>query len=228
MPKQITKTVWNYAELLANAMAEPRNKRAAKAAERARQWLEAGATDPDWWSNVYAKWDLLLESVGFDAPVINFCGFWSQGDGASFTCKSVDVATLMVFLSSKTKPNGKADTESKTDDLWGHLRHRFPTLGSNSYAEKLKSKDAVMSVQRISHHYVHAKTCRTVLEEHEPHDERLWAEFLIDAEYFRTLLCAAIYADLNEEHTYLTSEASLIETSEANGYFFDEFGHRDG
>lgn len=44
----------------------------------------------EWWDHVYDEWKAELEDMGFDDVDINFTGFYSQGDGASFTAKSFD------------------------------------------------------------------------------------------------------------------------------------------
>lgn len=45
----------------------------------------------DWWHNITENWTEKLEALGFMAPDIQFSGFYSQGDGASFTCKEMDI-----------------------------------------------------------------------------------------------------------------------------------------
>ena len=41
-----------------------------------------------------------LEAAGFNEPKVYYSGFWSQGDGACFTCKSIDFDK---FLNGKYK-----------------------------------------------------------------------------------------------------------------------------
>lgn len=64
-----------------------------KAQAKAREWwvnseLEGG--DTFYAEPVMAEWRWLLRNKGFDGVEIAFSGFWSQGDGASFTAKSID------------------------------------------------------------------------------------------------------------------------------------------
>lgn len=60
-----------------------------KVIDEHRDWnVEAGY---DWWENVYEDWTRRLEELGFNDVEISFSGFSSQGDGASFTAKSIDV-----------------------------------------------------------------------------------------------------------------------------------------
>ena len=59
-----------------------------KVLEEYRDWT----TDHDWWDYIYENWIEKLGGLGFNDVEISFSGFWSQGDGASFTAKSIDVA----------------------------------------------------------------------------------------------------------------------------------------
>lgn len=49
----------------------------------------------DWYHSIIENWTERLENEGFKAPDIQFSGFYSQGDGASFTCKELDVDKLI-------------------------------------------------------------------------------------------------------------------------------------
>ena len=73
MPEQITITVYKYDELQGDAK------------DNARAKLTEWATDHEWWDGVY---DIAKEDGakrGFEIDDIRFSGFWSQGDGASWT-----------------------------------------------------------------------------------------------------------------------------------------------
>lgn len=50
----------------------------------------------DWYHSIIDDWTEKLEKLGFNAPDIQFSGFNSQGDGASFTCNSLDWEKIMV------------------------------------------------------------------------------------------------------------------------------------
>lgn len=70
------------------------------AKERARDWYREGALDYEWWEFIYEDWKTWLENSGFESPEINFSGFWSQGDGASFTCRSFDLTAFCNMLAN--------------------------------------------------------------------------------------------------------------------------------
>lgn len=85
-----------------------------RAKERARNWYREGGLDYDWWEYTIDEWKTELEDMGFDGVDINFSGFSSQGDGASFTAKRFDfLKWAEYFLSDKPTERG----HPYTDDL---------------------------------------------------------------------------------------------------------------
>jgi len=71
----------------------PYDQLSPEAQEHAREsWKNATREDPDdfWSEHVIAEWKWLLTNKGFGNIEINWSGFYSQGDGASFTGKVVD------------------------------------------------------------------------------------------------------------------------------------------
>ena len=66
-----------------------------EAKERARDWYIESSSNDDYWSEgVVLEWKWLLQQKGFEGVDIAWSGFSSQGDGASFTAKSIDFITL--------------------------------------------------------------------------------------------------------------------------------------
>ena len=59
--------------------------------EQKKQFIDKhrdiNVTYDGWWDGVYDEWCEKLKALGFSDIEINFTGFWSQGDGASFTAK---------------------------------------------------------------------------------------------------------------------------------------------
>ena len=58
--------------------------------------------------DIIDDWEEKLESQGFNNPKINYRGFWSQGDSASFTTDSIDLVKLCDYL--ELWPVGKEKT----------------------------------------------------------------------------------------------------------------------
>lgn len=87
------------------------------AKERARNWWrEAGADDNYWSEPVVAEWKWLLDQKGFYGVEINWTGFWSQGDGASFTATSIDFAKYFHFPDPLEFPEQNREQLGESED----------------------------------------------------------------------------------------------------------------
>ena len=231
MPKTITKevTLYTFKELVDLE----KFGTLTRACEKARQWLQEGQTDHDWWEHTYATWKSALDQIGFKDADISFSGFWSQGDGASFTCKSVDMEQLIGFLLSDAQPNKVISYDGKTEDFRGWILHK---VGGKPEADakfdKLIGK-VYAEVTRISRQYSHHNTCDFGLNEDDSEffestaNQKLANELGVLCERLRVDTCHAIYKDLEEEYEWLTKDEQLIETAEANDYTFNENGEME-
>lgn len=237
MPEQMTITVYKFDEL------------EGRAKERAREKLTAWATDHEWWDGVY---DLAKEDGakrGFEIEDIRFSGFWSQGDGASWT-GSVDVKQFLEYLLEQPE-----DTPAHR---WIDAdRHRYLCL-----IELMKDGwvERNVNVTRNGYHYVHENTTGpengvdwSALEKESGWDSLADAETVlhsegilkgasvvgvaegIDVKHLIEDLDAKIkeevrafsehiYEQLEAEYDHLTSDEQLTEMAEANDYRFDEDG----
>jgi hypothetical protein len=228
MPKAITKevTLYTFRELVELEKAGTMRK----ACEKAREWLQEGATDFDWWDGVYETWTSALEQIGFNSPEISFSGFWSQGDGASFTCKSVDMDKLIDFLLSETQPTTVISYDGKTEDFRGWLLHKIGgKQKANPEFSNLIGK-VVGEVTRISHHYSHYNTCDFGLDEDDSKffesvaNQTLANELGTACEKLREDLCRAIYKDLETEYEWRNADEQLIDDADANEWLFNKNG----
>lgn len=71
------------------------------AKQKAREWyLEGDLNDESYSEPILEEWKRELENIGFGDPDISYSGFWSQGDGASFTCNSFDFKKYAHFFMS--------------------------------------------------------------------------------------------------------------------------------
>ena len=83
-------TIYKYSEL------------SDKAKTRAKDYFIENWLEPDEWANLdFHKQE--LEEKGFSDPQIFYSGFCSQGDGASFTCKSIDLELFMKTYNMNSK-----------------------------------------------------------------------------------------------------------------------------
>lgn len=240
MPRTITKTVYTFRELL---VLHWEGKVAQKTVQRVRSWLTEGQTMYDWWEYIFELWKKALDQIGFENAAIAFSGFWSQGDGASFTA-SVNVAELANFMATDHEATDviPASSDPGGEDFRGWIVEQIGGLNSNHRYRKLaltaRSIDA--QVRRISHRYSHENICSFQADLQDtgtvgggpdyrwtsnmPRLRALFEEWRLHCEALRKELCQAIYRGLEQEYEQLTSDVSLIECSEANDYRFDEWG----
>lgn len=204
-----------------------------KAKEKALDWW-ASTQDHEWWEDVYANATEEGKEKGFDIEDIRFSGFWSQGDGASWTGR-VD---LVQFLEHHLKDD---------DPDYGRY-FTLQALIAEGWVEKY------VNVTRSGFHYVHSNMMRldstdfSAVDRLDEDDEerlqadgplqradvyQLWqgidgANLIEDLEEWiieeAREYADKIYADIEAEYEHLTSEESLIESAYSNGYRFTEDG----
>lgn len=225
MSMQVTTTVYTLAELM--------ERGDAAAVDAARQWVREVATDYDWYDSVYEYWQSALAQIGFPDAEIAFTGFWSQGDGASFTCTAVDLDKLTAFLAAGVAPGGVA-FDGKTEDFRPWIVEKIGGKRTADYRRLVAGVDYVdcsVARDRRVGNYVHENTCTFVADQYRrraPRFDALLAEFAEDGEQLRRDLCRAIYADLESEYNDLTSDENVDELADANGWTFDAAGRRFG
>lgn len=170
--------------------------------------------DHDWWDCTYDYWKSRLARLGVDVDEISFSGFWSQGDGASFT-GNVRTTKIKRFM----RIHG--------------LRERYRPLYTI-----LDQIEAWVGIYRISSHYAHPYTVNISADiDDDPNNwidsdtddlrEAMllelyeqamlwWPDFETDcAEILRGYM-DDIYRDLEREYDYLTSDEAVAEAIEAN------------
>ncbi len=223
MAKIIKTEVFTYAELIKRGN--------AKATERARQWLQEAITDSDWHDYVLEFWQSALSQIGFTDPQISFTGFWSQGDGASFTAQ-IDVAKLAAFMSAAIRPSQTISSES--GDFRPYIVYECGGVPFYPrYAKLVKLAGYIgAEVRRTSHRYSHENTCTTYIDlsgsADKPCVEKLLTSFREDVETLRRDLSRVIYRILKQEYDDQTSEESISDFAEVNDYTFTADGKRFG
>lgn len=170
--------------------------------------------DFDDWSYPILKdeegWEDKLKKQGWGEVEISFSGFWSQGDGASFVTKHIDVKKLMKHYG---------------------LDKKYPL--AFEHADQLSGY-----VNRDTHHYVHEKSTSVsintddmssdeydALKDKKKFDEEV-SSVEDDLEQIKIKLSREIYKDLEKYYESLTSDESVKDTIEANEYEFLEDGRR--
>lgn len=199
------------------------------AKERARAWYKECAAQDEFWDATYEDASTIADLMGIDlatrqtgtrrdkTPIyevdIQFSGFWSQGDGASFTgtfaykadalekvkAHAPEDATLHAIVERLQAAHAKADfraSGSITRDRWGHYVH------SN-----------LMDVAELT-------------DEEDPdreYPDELRKEF---RDAFRAF-ADWIYSQLEKEDEYRNSDECVDDNIEANDYTFTEDGRRE-
>lgn len=143
-----------------------------------------------------------LEAQGFSSPEISYSSFGSQGDGASFTCKDIDILKFLKEKKLVTKYK-----ECKKDIEEGEIS---------------------ASIYRNIHHYSHENSCSISMNDYNARaSEKILLELENELEKAMLELCKKIYKDLENEFYYLTSDEAVKETLLCNDYDFTIDGKID-
>ncbi len=172
-------------------------------------------TDWEWYDGEISIVKSALEAAGFRDVVIEFSGFWNQGDGASFTGK----------WSTLYKQAENLDSElAGTDEVYTEIRALAALLKKIG-----KNHEWEFSIRRSPYsRYYHENSVSIAeaaffhvgLQEYTPIGERL--EDAIFAQCQNTM--RAIYSSLSNVYVSLTSREAVKETLIANGYKFNAEG----
>jgi hypothetical protein len=221
--KTITKNVYSFKELIELADQGKLSKRAVEVVrDILQEWHANSATLT---RNVFEEtWKPVLEAVGFTKPEVSWTGFYSQGDGASFTSKC-DSEKLIAWFTEPVTPNQSYDE----NNLLPWLAHRLGQIQNPNFATLKDHLDEFsLKVVRRSHHYSHEKTCFVEADFNcsEELDETI-NEFVKEIEELRLSISKFIYRDLDTENESLSSEEALIEFDAANDFQWDEFGNQE-
>jgi hypothetical protein len=174
----------------------------------------------DWWDCTYDDFVEYAAERGFttDHKNISFSGFWSQGDGASFT-GSIDVPTFIKF--------------HKLETAYPWIMKLFEH-GGDIYAK----------VDRFGSLYVHENTCwaevsdcdefsavidtkgddtrYAVLAEWDKHLQSDIDQLEEVMESTRLEMCRHLYKQLEAEYDHLTSDEAVWDSIEANELYNQE------
>lgn len=190
-----------------------------RAKERAlREYSEHGMYY-DWWKFVEEDAKECFKLCGFDINKVYFSGFWSQGDGACFEGS---------WRARDVKPGGLKARAPQDEEL-----RRIAAKLERLADEFPRAALTVKHVGSYSHEYAtrfEVEFPDDVIEElpfdsPESHARR---KVLADAE--EELIEVArdamrwTYQALETDYCYLTSEESVAEMSEANGWEYTEEG----
>jgi len=152
----------------------------------------------DWWDCVYDDAKEVAKLIGFEIEEIYFRGFWSQGDGACFTGRFERVKSALA--------NVKA--YAPQDETLHTIAKEF---------QDLQRKSFYTATGTISHHgrYYHERSISVDVDaERGATCDDEWQELASD-------FCSWIYARLEAQHDYLTSDECVAESLQANDMEFE-------
>lgn len=202
MPEVITTLAYTFDELNDEAKEKARDKH--------RDWY----TQDDWWDYTYENANRMGAAMGFFNMEIQFSGFCSQDDGASFSANYVNTAGAVDAIKSMCNDMG--------------LLRIAKEITALQIATKLQigyffDKDVI--VQRLGNS-VHSGCMVTGFDDNEYPDEIQTAMRETDLEFQNLTRSFAdwIYNQLEAEYNYLASDEHLNEVLPESHLRFDEDG----
>ncbi len=214
MPQVIATTVYHLNEL------------PERAKDRARSWYRKGGFDHDWYDADYEDFQRIAEILGIrlnirtvrlvggrtrEDPCIWFSGFWSQGDGASWT-------------------GSYAYRKSAAADLRAYAPQHQTLHRIAARLQEAQRQNFYQLSAKVTHrgNYCHAYSMDIAVTRDSPSSQEIAGDaeaIIVDA--LRDL-ANWLYRQLEQEYDYLTSDEAVDETLIANGYTFTEEGRRFG
>lgn len=168
----------------------------------------------NWASITLDEWEKKLKAMGFEDINIEYSGFSSQGDGASFTGKITDQESLIKLMEGIDKEKYKP------------LR----------FAMRREEVELYANIINLDNHYSHEKTKRLELDMDEIANninpkrleilEQLADDLEATLEEKRFELSKEIYKALEGEYEGLTSDEAVKDTLTINDFEFLEEGEQ--
>ena len=196
--RQETVTIYTFDELSDDAK------------ETARQMWRDGHLDYDWWEFIYDDFVCILEIIGYDVSErdILFSGFWSQGDGASFT-GSYSYAKGAAKRIREYAPKDK-ELHAITDELCAMQRHNFYQVTGSI------SRDLCM--------YVHENTMQCSVERDSDNYQGVTDDAEDTFSDCSRRLAQWLYSQLEWEYEFQMSDDVIEESIIANDAEFHDDG----
>lgn len=180
------------------------------AKEKARDWWKSQGLDCEWWECVDEQYKTACKLFGLDISRIMFSGFWSQGDGASFT-------------GAYSYRKGALQALKKEFPQWAEIHDICKRLTQMQKPNFYGVNVDISQNGRYCHEMTMSFNISVYIEgQGERYDipQRLEEEV---EEIFRDL-ARDIYKSLEAEYDYLTSDEQVDEMILCNEYQFTEDG----
>lgn len=186
----------------------------------------------DWHDPVIEGFEEDMKELGLEDVIVEYSGFYSQGDGASFTARVDDeekflMNALDIKSSTEFLDMGDDEDTSKEDDDLRQLMGDLRNIGYDT-REKLKPEDLYINIERISSRYSHENTIAASVEMEEldiEDDDRDWDKFRDEMESMVTDWARdksqELYRTLEKDWDSLQSDEAVAETLIAGDYEFN-------
>lgn len=205
------------------------------AKEKVKQWWYEHGADYDWYDDTYERFKEEGYELGFQLGVINFSGFYSQGDGACWSGHIDVVAWLRSHCDDSIARDAwiqliTEDYASKHIPIGfsGHYSHSGAM--NVSYWEGMidgectDTDDGIVLLQRDTiFKGMHYKDLLNIITSSDfPYKNT--SDLAEAIEESARDYADELYKQLREEYEYITSEANLIEMCEINEWVFNDEG----
>ena len=190
----------------------------------------------DWHDPVIEGFQEDLREMGVEEVKVEYSGFYSQGDGASFTGGVQDIKKFLVKTLGMTQYSDK-----ELDELPDSIKEKV-----EGFIDSL----TIAFNRKYGSRYSHANTCQTdfwceilnnvFYDEEYPNGKIYLTDRVITgnplvfmdlqeevdkiekaAEEWRSEQCQELYSSLEKEYDYLQSDEAVAETLESNGTEFE-------
>lgn len=163
-------------------------------------------TDFDWYSVIYDNFSQNVEQdygIEINIENIKFTGFYSQGDGASFTVDNIPAETLLKLFKI-TVPHGL----------------------KNLFCESVN-----FLIERTTHRYCHKNTVAATYKNNSNYNypkiynlfDKLAEKIIVGLERLKNKLCETLYRDLESEYDFLTNDNVIREwLLDQDDYYFSD------
>lgn len=185
-----------------------------------------------WHDDVIDQFKEDMEMLGLSDVEVSYSGFFSQGDGASFTAEVSDTEVFMKeALGLESDEWLDMGDGIKPKDELDALRSDLLDIGFDT-REKLTPENFIIQIRRTSSRYSHENTIEGDVDI-EDIPESIEDEFPFykyqDMIQNKVTNWAReksknLYRDLEKEYDYLTSDEVVKDSIEANDYLFTEDG----
>lgn len=171
--------------------------------------------DYDWWDCTYECFtEMMRDTYSVEVEDIRFSGFWSQGDGASFTGYVSDLQKFLSFFPSDYpmihmlwEDGGEVHLRlTRESSRYCHENTVYLDISTDMFMEVLEAEDADPL------RYAVALKWDKQLDDEVAHLTRVGQDFLRNR-------MGELYRDLEKEYEYLTSDEAVRETIIANDLY---------